>query len=259
VIVHAIGQAADIDRIVEVTRPHGIKVVEDCSQSHFAICKARPVGSFGDIAAFSTMYRKAHMTGPSGGLIYATNRDLFHKAIAYADRGKPRWRDGFDDRNPSTYLMPALNLHADEISCGIGYASLRRLHSVIVSRLAFVSDFVARLTDASDICAPYRFMPTSSPFIYPVIVDVNAISCTKTEFALAVRAEGIDLSPHYDYVVSDWPYIQPYLADTFDTPNARSIRDRSFNIYLNENYGDQESRDIVKAILKVEKYYREKS
>ena len=52
----------------------GIKVIEDCSQAHFAKQKAKPVGTFGDIAAFSTMYRKAHMTGPSGGLVYS--RDL---------------------------------------------------------------------------------------------------------------------------------------------------------------------------------------
>src|SRR5258707_7868583 len=48
----------------------------------------------------------------------------------------------------------------------------------------------------------------------------------------------------------------PYLADDFDTPNARSIRDRSFNLYLNEKYGEQESKDCVKAIVKVEKHFR---
>src|SRR5215468_5616124 len=66
IIVHATGYAAEIDKIVEIARKHGIKVIEDCSQAHFARHKAKPVGSFGDIAAFSTMYRKAHMTGPSG-------------------------------------------------------------------------------------------------------------------------------------------------------------------------------------------------
>ena len=70
------------------------------------------------------------------------------------------------------------------------------------------------------------------------------------------RAEGIDLNPHYKYVVCEWPFIQPYLADDFDTPNARSIRDRSFNLYLNEKYGEQESRDCVKAIVKVEKHFK---
>ena len=256
IIVHAAGYASEIDKIVEIAHAHGIKIIEDCSQSHFAKHKAKPVGTFGDIAAFSTMYRKAHMTGPSGGLIYSRNLQVFRNALVHADRGKPRWRDDFDDRNPATYLAPALNHHTDEISCAIGLASLKRLRSTIVSRLAFVSDFVARLYDASDVCRGYRFMPTSSPFYFPVIVDVDAISCSKIEFAEAVRAEGIDLNPHYKYVVCEWPYIQPHLADDFDTPNARSIRDRSFNLYLNENYREQESKDCVKAIVKVEKYFK---
>ena len=256
IIVHAAGYASEIDKIVEIAHAHGIKIIEDCSQSHFAKHKAKPVGTFGDIAAFSTMYRKAHMTGASGGLIYSRNLQAFRNALVHADGGKPRWRDDFDDRNPATYLAPALNHHTDEISCAIGLASLKRLPSTIVSRLAFVSDFVARLYDASDVCRGYRFMPTSSPFYFPVIVDVDAISCSKIEFAEAVRAEGIDLNPHYKYVVCEWPYIQPHLADDFDTPNARSIRDRSFNLYLNENYREQESKDCVKAIVKVEKYFK---
>jgi perosamine synthetase len=254
-IVHAAGFACEIDKIVEIARAHGIKIIEDCSQSHFAKHRARPVGTFGDIAAFSTMYRKAHMTGPSGGLIYSRDLQVFRNALVHADRGKPRWREDFDDRNPATYLAPALIHHTDEISCAIGLASLTRLPATIVSRLAFVSDFVARLYDASDVCRGF-FMPTSSPFYFPVIVDVDAIRCSKVEFAEAIRAEGIDLNPHYKYVVCEWPYIKPYLADDFDTPNARSIRDRSFNIYLNENYREQESKDCVKAIVKVEKYFK---
>src|SRR5262249_51015710 len=152
------------------------------------------VGSFGDIAAFSTMYRKAHMTGPSGGVVFTKSRELYQLAMAHADRGKPRWRDDFSDRDPSAYLFPALNHNTDEISCAIGLASLRRLRHTIIARLAFVSDFVARLVDASEVCTPYPFSPTDSPFFYPVLVETNAIQCNKIEFAEAVRAEGIDLN-----------------------------------------------------------------
>jgi dTDP-4-amino-4,6-dideoxygalactose transaminase len=255
IVVHAAGQAAEIDKIVEAAHARGIKVVEDCAQAHWAKVRGRPVGTFADIAAFSTMYRKAHIAGASGGVIYSRDLELFRKAIGHADRGKPRWRDDFDDRDPSTYLFPALNHNTDEISCAIGYASLSRLQTTIINRLAFVSDFVQRLVDASTVCRPYRFSPTDSPFFYPVIVDCDAITCSKIEFAEALKAEGIDLNTHYKYMVCEWPYMKPYLADAFDTPNARSIRDRSFNLYLNEKYGEQESKDIVKAILKVERYY----
>jgi perosamine synthetase len=254
-IVHAAGQPAEIDKIIEVAHANGIKVLEDCAQSHGALVRARRIGTFGDIAAFSTMYRKAHMTGPSGGVVFTRDLDMHRRAVAHADRGKPRWREDFSDRDPSAYLFPALNHNTDEISCGIGLASLGRLRSTIVNRLAFVSDFVARLVDASDVCSPYPFSPTDSPFFYPVMVDCDAITCSKIEFAEAVRAEGIDLNPHYRFVVPDWPYIRPYLADDFDAPNAHNVCNRSFNLYLNENYGECEARDIVKAIVKVEKHF----
>jgi len=109
-VVHSMGRAAPIDEIVKEAHTRDIRVIEDCSQSQGARVKGRPVGNFGDIAAFSTMYRKAHMTGGSGGVVFSRDLELFHRALAYADRGKPRWQDDFDDRNPNQFLFPALNL-----------------------------------------------------------------------------------------------------------------------------------------------------
>lgn len=255
VVVHAAGQACEIDKIVPTAKERGIKVLEDCSQAHGAQIMGRAVGTFGDIAAFSTMYRKAHMTGPTGGVVYTRDLELYRRALAYADRGKPRWLPDFDDRDPNTFLFPALNLHTDEISCAIGVASLSRLRDTIVRRLSFVSDFASNLIEESHVCSPYPWTPTDSPFFLPVMVDVERILCSKAEFALAVEKEGIGLSPHYHYVVAEWPWLKPYLADDFGTPNARSVRDRSFNLYLNENYGEQEAADAVHAIVKVERAF----
>jgi perosamine synthetase len=255
VVVHSIGQACEIDKIAAAAGERGIKILEDCSQAHGAKLSGKPVGAFGDIAAFSTMYRKAHISGAAGGIVYTRNLELFRRALAHADRGKPRWKPDFDDRNPATYLFPALNLHTDEISCAIGLSSLSRLTNTIVRRLTFVADLSARLIDEAVVCQPYGYSPSDSPFIYPIVVDPARISCSTTEFAKAVEKEGIGLNPHYEYVVADWPFLKPYLADGFDTPNARAIRDRTFCLYLNENYGEQEAADVATAILKVERYF----
>jgi perosamine synthetase len=255
VVVHALGRACEIEPIVLAAHQRGLRVLEDCSQSHGAKVGGRLVGTFGDVAAFSTMYRKAHMTGASGGLVYSRDQDVFHRALAHADRGKPRWAADFDDRNPNTFLFPALNHHTDEISCAVGLASLSRLHDTIVRRLSFVTELTVRMRDECRVCRPYGYLPGDSPFVYPIVVDVDRITCSKVEFARAVLAEGIGLNPHYQYVVADWPYLKPYLADGFDTPNARAMRDRSFMLYLNENYGEREVDDVVAAILKVERHY----
>jgi len=254
-VVHSLGRAADVVGIVAEAHRRGIRVIEDCSQSHGARVKGCPIGNFGDIAAFSTMYRKNHMTGGAGGVVYSKDLDLFHQALAHADRGKPTWAADFDDRNPNQFLFPALNFHTDELSCAIGTASLARVQDTILRRLTFVAELSGRLKDRSQVCAPFGYTPNDSPFVYPIVVDQDRIACSKQEFAKAVIAEGIGLNPHYQYLVADWPYLKPHLADDFDTPNARHLRDRSFMLYLNENYGNSEASDCVKAIVKVEKHF----
>jgi perosamine synthetase len=201
------------------------------------------------------MYRKAHIAGSSGGIVFSRDINLYRRALALADRGKPRWLPSFVDNDPNGFLFPALNLHTDEISCGIGFVSLKRLQDTILRRLVFVAELTGRIRDRCAICKPYGYSPSDSPFVYPVIVDPERITCSKIDFANAVIAEGVALNQHYCYVVADWPWIKPYLADTFDTPNARDIRDRSFCLYLNENYGVSEASDCTNAIVKVERHF----
>jgi perosamine synthetase len=255
VVVHSLGRPADIAAIAAEARARGIRVVEDCSQSHGARVNGRPVGSFGDIATFSTMYRKAHITGASGGVVFSRDLDLFRRALAHADRGKPSWRDDFNDRDPTQFLFPALNLHTDELSCAVGLASLARLDNTILRRLTFLAEFTGRLTERSRVCRAFGYSPNDSPFVYPVIVDPDAITCTKRQFAEAVLAEGIGLNPHYQYLVADWPWAKTHLADGFETANARAIRDRSFCLYVNENYGLSEASNCADAIVKVERHF----
>ena len=195
------------------------------------------------------------MTGASGGVVYARDEDLFRMALAHADRGKPRWRADFDDRDPSGYLFPALNLHTDEISCAIGIASLARLPESIAARLAFVRGVEEGLA-SSIVCKAYPTTDGDSPFIYPVFVDQSQLRCDKTYFAKAILAEGIGLNPHYKYLVREWEWLRPYLADGFDPVNARAIRDATFCLYLNEKYGPCEAKEMAKALAKAENVFR---
>ena len=129
---------------------------------------------------------------------------------------------------------------------------MQRLRETLLKRLTFLAELTGRLKDRAKICRPFGYTPNDAPFVYPILVDVEKISCSKEEFAKAVLAEGIGLNPHYRYLVSDWPWLKQYLPDDFDTPNARAMRDRSFMLYLNENYGNSEAADCTKAIVKVE-------
>lgn len=255
-IVHNLGTPADVISIFALAEASNIKLLEDCSQSHGSTINGRCVGTFGHIAAFSTMYRKATITGASGGIVFSRDINTHHQALAHADRGKPRWQDGFDDRNPAQYLFPALNFHTDEISCAIGMASLNRLAETKRRRLAFVKNLSQLICAHSFVCSPYSHTDGDSWFIFPINVNADRIKVSKLQFARAIQAEGIGLNPHYNYLVSDWSWAHKYLSDTFDPSHARQVIDNTFILYLNENYGEREAQDTIEAILKVEKAYK---
>ena len=44
---------ADMDKITRICRTHGLKLIEDCAQSHGALYKGQMTGTFGDAGCFS--------------------------------------------------------------------------------------------------------------------------------------------------------------------------------------------------------------
>lgn len=255
VVVHLAGKAAPVDAISKLAEQRGINVVEDCSQAHGASLNGKKVGTYGDIAAFSTMYRKNHATGGCGGVVFTRNENLYRLIRAYSDRGKPFHHDDFNDKDPSTFLFPALNLNLDELSCAIGIKTLEKLGNTILKRVSFLKKLNRLASRRLKICSIEPPSDDDSPFFKTISIDLSRIKVSKHEFAEALQAEGIDINPDYKYVVCEWPWARKYLADDFNCENAVAFRKSSFNLLFNENYGEQEACDIVEAILKVEEAY----
>ena len=88
VAVHLAGWPCEMDPILELAAEHGLKIVEDCAQAHGATYKGRPVGSMGDVAAFSFCQDKIMTTAGEGGMITTNSDDLWEKMWAYKDHGK---------------------------------------------------------------------------------------------------------------------------------------------------------------------------
>jgi hypothetical protein len=65
-----------------------LKVIEDCAQAHGAAYKGHPVGSIGDIGAFSFCQDKIITTAGEGGMITLDSDEMFERAWAYKDHGK---------------------------------------------------------------------------------------------------------------------------------------------------------------------------
>ena len=76
IVAHIMGEPADMAPIMALARKHDLPVIEDAAQAHGATYRGRHVGTFGDLAAFSTMSGKHHASGAQGGFVFTL--PLFH-------------------------------------------------------------------------------------------------------------------------------------------------------------------------------------
>lgn len=91
--VHMRGVTCDMDSIMKVARQHGLKVVEDCAQANGALYRGEPVGSIGDVGAFSLQHFKI-ITSGEGGAITTKDRTIFGRAAVYHDAAYAFWMEG---------------------------------------------------------------------------------------------------------------------------------------------------------------------
>ncbi|MGZ3696746.1 MAG: DegT/DnrJ/EryC1/StrS family aminotransferase, partial [Bdellovibrionota bacterium] len=66
VVTDIAGHPADLERIMEIARQHGLKVIEDAAQAPGARYKDRFVGTIADIGVYSLNYHKHIHTGEGG-------------------------------------------------------------------------------------------------------------------------------------------------------------------------------------------------
>ena len=254
-VTHAAGEPVDVPAIKNAINDDTILILEDCSQATGASIRGEKVGTWGEIAAFSTMYRKNLAAGASSGLVFTKDFETYRTALSYSDRGKPVWRLDLNLRDPQFASFPALNWNSSEMSNAIGLASLRRLERTNELRRVFLKKLMVALTESDTVCSPYAFHEGFAPFYFPIFVNQERIRVSVEQFATAVEAEGIPLGAKYGCLVNTWPWITEHLSDSFVARNALLTRNASFNLHLNENYGDREVKDIIEALVKVTTVY----
>ncbi|NOY83091.1 MAG: hypothetical protein GXP31_18990 [Kiritimatiellaeota bacterium] len=270
-VAHIAGEPADIEAIAAVAQRHGLPLIEDCSQSHGATLNGKPVGTFGAIAAFSTMSGKHHCTGAQGGVVFTRNEELSGCMKRAADRGKP-----FGLPPGSTNCWASLNLNSNELACAIGRVQLRKLPGIIRRRREAVRRLAAGIAEFATVSVPTP-LPGADPsyWFLRMVFHPERAKCDKSTFCRALSAEGLPINPSYrgalphlmDWFVnrrvfggSGYPWSAPeYTGDRnrqFPCPNANHTMDTQFNLAINESWGPAEISDAVAAFAKLDAAFR---
>lgn len=152
ICVHLAGWPCDMDPIVELAELHGLYVIEDCAQAHGAKYKGRPVGSIGDVGAWSFCQDKIITTGGEGGMLTMQRKDLWAAAWAYKDHGKS-WEAVYERQHPPGFRWVhesfGTNWRMLEMQAVIGRIQLRRMpdwHARRKSNAQRINDTAAKIS-----------------------------------------------------------------------------------------------------------------
>jgi len=244
-ITHVLGFNAFSQEIQDLCYKNGVKIIEDCCESHGASYYTTKVGNLGEAGTFSFYYGH-HMTTIEGGMISTNNKDLYNQLIINRSHGLLREHPEKElietncDRR-FTFLTDGFNFRNTEINAYLGCLQLPKLTENIKIRNKNYEYFMTRL----DPTKYYTSFITEglSSFAFPIISKNQNIEKLKEK----LTAVGIENRPFIAGNLSKQIYMNKVNMYR-DFPNSDLIH--TSGMYLGNNqFITNEMMDVGLDIL----------
>lgn len=214
--VHWCGHPADLDRLTEISKRHGIPIVADAAHAHGSEWRGKKVPAWSLLSAFSLQQEK-QVTPGEGGMILTDDDDLADFAYMYHNDGRGMGEQGGD------FVAMGWNYRMSEFQAAVGRIQLSRLDQIIERK----SQTVARLDSLfQHLGGGVRFLVddprvTRQSHLYPSLrydpAKMNGVPADV--FAKALSAEGVPCSARKPVPL----YRHPLFAERrFDPPGRPS-------------------------------------
>lgn len=215
--VHAFGQPADMDPILDIAARHNLAVIEDACEAIGAQYKGRPAGTLGDAAVFA-FYPNKQMTTGEGGMIVTDNDEWAALFRSLRNQG----RDIFDGWLNHTRL--GYNYRMDEMSAALGLAQLQRIEQLLQKRARVAEWYNERIDEIPGLQKPY-IAPTTTRMSWFVYVIRCADGIDRNRLIEHLKEQGVPSRAYFTPI-----HLQPFYQEQFgwrrgDLPNTEKAGD----------------------------------
>ncbi len=125
ILTHLYGQCADIEKIADICKLHGVYLIEDAAESLGAIYNGKHTGTFGDFGIYSFNGNKI-LTTSGGGMLVSNNKEWIDKAKFYSTQAKEPF------------------VHYEHLEYGYNYRMSNVLAAIGVGQMEVIEDRVAK-------------------------------------------------------------------------------------------------------------------
>jgi pyridoxal phosphate-dependent aminotransferase EpsN len=201
VVVHLYGQSADMDPIIDVCRQHDVPVMEDAAEALGAVYRGKPVGSLGDVAAFSFNGNKI-ITTSGGGMLVASRQEWVDRARFWSTQAR-------DPGVAYHHTDIGYNYRLSNVLAAIGRGQLEVLDERVRQRRAVAFRYRDAFADLAGLTlmpqAPYG---VHTNWLSCFLVDPEALGVTRDDILRALSAHDVEARPLWKPM-----HLQPLYAE----------------------------------------------
>ena len=232
--VHVYGNVCNIEKIEEIAKRHGLKVIYDAAHCFGVTYKGKGIGSFGDISCFSFHATKVFNTIEGGAACFA---DAELGNILYGLKN-------FGIRDPETVDSIGANAKMNEFCAAMGICNLRHIDEEIEKRRIVTERYryhLGKKAEGIQLCVTQRDVKSNYAY-FPVIFDKQKFGRDRNEIFSSLASHGI-ISRKYFYPLTNSYDCYKNRFDINSTPIALKTAQNVLTLPL---YGDLAMEDVDK-------------
>lgn len=232
IVVHLYGEPADMDPILEVANRHGLWVIEDCAQAHFATYKGRLVGTMGNIATFSFYPGKNLGAMGDAGCIVSNDTSLSEWCSLYARHG-----------GKGLHEIEGINSRMDGIQASILLAKLPHLNRWNRARRRIAALYNEALNELHEVKLPYPD-PLREHVYHLYVIGLDK----RDELRRFLLKKDIATSINYPKALPLYPAYSHLRHKSSDFPVASYNQERILSLPMFPEMTDVQVEYVVRSI-----------
>lgn len=251
------GHPADYDKLVALSKRHGIKLVADSCHALGATYSGRRVGGLADLTAFS-LHPVKHITSGEGGVIATDDPQLARSMRTFRNHGITTDHRQREAQGSWFYEMQSLgfNYRLSDINCALALSQLRKLPDWVGKRQQIAKSYDNAFAHISEV-NPLLVRPDVSHayHLYVVRFDLSKLHADRAMIFQSLRAENIGVNVHYIPV-----HLHPFYRTRYGTrpglcPVAEAAYERIITLPMFPRMTQDDVNDVIEAVGKVCRAY----
>lgn len=232
-VVHLYGQASNMAPIMGLARKYGLRVVEDCAQSHGACFEGKMTGTFGDIGCFSFYPSKNLGAFGDGGAIVTNDPGIADDVRVFRNYGSEK---RYYNRVVGT------NSRLDELQAGLLRVRLSHMQELQDDKKKVSGRYLKELNN-KQIELP-KIRDGADHIWHQFVIRTDR----RDDLAVFLKEKGIGIIIHYP--------IPPHLSEAYQylniprgsLPITEKYADSVLSIPLYNGMTEEEQTCVIEAI-----------